>query len=370
VQEQLNIKDVIKEPDTIEGLNIPQSIVIDIILRLLFNEGNVAFSRFVEVLKIHNRIIDNILMWMQKEHLADVSKGTSEIGRFGYVFTLTDAGKERARDALERSQYVGPVPVSIISYNQGIELQTSERRQISSTQVIEALKLLILPTNFHRYIGPAINSCNSLFLYGPPGNGKTSLAEAIANALMVPLYMVTYDTLIGAYLGETASNLAKLFEYARTRQCVLFFDEFETLGKERGDRHETGEIKRVVSSLLMNIDALPSYVVVIAATNHEALLDIAAWRRFQVKIELGKPSVDDIQCWLSSFEKRMRFSFNIQLGNLAKRLLGKSYAEVEEFALSIYRQYILKGFATDTRTLTEFRLNQDSSLSMHKNSSM
>ncbi|MEN6393732.1 MAG: hypothetical protein ABFD53_07990, partial [Anaerolineaceae bacterium] len=70
MQEQLNIKDVIKEPDTIEGLNIPQSIVIDIILRLLFNEGNVAFSRFVEVLKIHNRIIDNILMWMQKEHLA------------------------------------------------------------------------------------------------------------------------------------------------------------------------------------------------------------------------------------------------------------------------------------------------------------
>ena len=209
---------------------------------------------------------------------------------------------------------------------------------------------------------------NKILLYGPPGNGKTSLAEAIANALMVPLYMVTYDTLIGAYLGETASNLAKLFEYARTRQCVLFFDEFETLGKERGDRHETGEIKRVVSSLLMNIDALPSYVVVIAATNHEALLDIAAWRRFQVKIELGKPSIDDIQCWLTSFEKRMRFSFNIQLSNLAKQLLGRSYAEVEEFALSIYRQYILKGFITDTRALTEFRLNQDSSLSMHKNS--
>ena len=209
---------------------------------------------------------------------------------------------------------------------------------------------------------------NKILLYGPPGNGKTSLAEAIANALMVPLYMVTYDTLIGAYLGETASNLAKLFEYAKTRQCVLFFDEFETLGKERGDRHETGEIKRVVSSLLMNIDALPSYVVVIAATNHEALLDIAAWRRFQVKIELGKPSIDDIQCWLTSFEKRMRFSFNIQLSNLAKQLLGRSYAEVEEFALSIYRQYILKGFITDTRALTEFRLNQDSSLSMHRNS--
>ena len=83
------------------------------------------------------------------------------------------------------------------------------------------------------------------------------------------------------YLGETASKLSKLFEIAKTRKCVLFFDEFETLGKERGDAHETGEIKRVVSSLLMQIDALPSYVVAIAATNHDTLLDKAAWRRFK-----------------------------------------------------------------------------------------
>jgi len=183
VQEFQTIKDIIKEPDTMEGLNIPQSIVIDIILRLFFNEGNVSFSRFVEVLKIHNRIIDSVLMWMQKEHLADVTKGTSEIGRFGYVFSLTDAGKERARDALERSQYVGPVPVPIPYYNQGIEIQTQQKRQVSSAQVIEALKLLILPTDFHRYIGPAINSSSSLFLYGPPGNGKTSIAQAAANLI-------------------------------------------------------------------------------------------------------------------------------------------------------------------------------------------
>ena len=85
---------------------------------------------------------------------------------------------------------------------------------------------------------------NKILLIGPPGNGKTSLAEAIAEALMVPLITVRYDTIIGAYLGETASRLSKLFEYASTRQCVLFFDEFDTIGKERGDQHETGEIKR------------------------------------------------------------------------------------------------------------------------------
>ena len=77
---------------------------------------------------------------------------------------------------------------------------------------------------------------NKILLIGPPGNGKTSLAEAIAEALMVPLITVRYDTIIGAYLGETASRLSKLFEYASTRQCVLFFDEFDTIGKERGER--------------------------------------------------------------------------------------------------------------------------------------
>ncbi|RLC55648.1 MAG: AAA family ATPase, partial [Candidatus Cloacimonadota bacterium] len=109
---------------------------------------------------------------------------------------------------------------------------------------------------------------NRVLLIGPPGNGKTSLAEALAEALMVPLLVVRYEGVVGTYLGETANRLRRLIEYSCTRKCVLFFDEFETLGKERGDTHETGEIKRVVSSLLMQIDTLPSHVVVIGATNH------------------------------------------------------------------------------------------------------
>ena len=80
---------------------------------------------------------------------------------------------------------------------------------------------------------------------------------------MVPFLTVRYEHVIGSYLGETAARLGRLFDYARSRPCVLFFDEFETLGKERGDTHETGEIKRVVSSLLLQIDSLPSYVIVI-----------------------------------------------------------------------------------------------------------
>lgn len=183
---------------------------------------------------------------------------------------------------------------------------------------------------------------NKILLVGPPGNGKTSLAESMAEALMVPLYTVKYENIVGAYLGETANKLAKLFEFAKTRECVLFFDEFETIGKERGDYHETGEIKRVVSSLLLSIDALPSYVVVIAATNHETLLDKAAWRRFQMKIELPRPDQKQLELWLNQFEKRTSFRFGHNLTTLSKKFVGKSYSEIEEFALSVYRQFVLK----------------------------
>lgn len=197
---------------------------------------------------------------------------------------------------------------------------------------------------------------NKILLIGPPGNGKTSVAEGIAEALMVPLLTVRYESIIGAYLGETASRLSKLFEYAKTRQCVLFFDEFDTIGKERGDQQETGEIKRVVSSLLLQIDALPSYVVTIAATNHDALLDKAVWRRFQLKLELPKPTRRNLEHWFSSFEKKMNFSFGLEPSTLAKKLYGKSYAEAEEFALSVYRKFILRSPTVSSKAITNEQL--------------
>ena len=197
---------------------------------------------------------------------------------------------------------------------------------------------------------------NKILLIGPPGNGKTSLAEAIAESLMIPLVTVRYDTIIGAYLGETAARLSKLFEYSRTRQCVLFFDEFDTIGKERGDQHETGEIKRVVSSLLLQIDALPSHVIAVAATNHDTLLDQAVWRRFQLKLQLPKPTRANLEKWFILFEKRMKFSFGLAPSTLAKKLYGKSYAEAEEFAMSVYRQYILKGIVTNSKNITNSQL--------------
>lgn len=182
---------------------------------------------------------------------------------------------------------------------------------------------------------------NRVLLIGPPGNGKTSLAEAIAESLTVPLYLVRYEGIIGTYLGETAVRLRKIIEHVSTRKCVLFFDEFETLGKERGDTHETGEIKRVVSSLLMQIDSLPSHVLVIGATNHPELLDRAVWRRFQVRINLPMPTRANIEVWFERFQKKHKLELGYAPSTLAKKLMGSNYGEIEEFSLSVLRQYVL-----------------------------
>ncbi|QDV78913.1 AAA family ATPase [Botrimarina mediterranea] len=182
---------------------------------------------------------------------------------------------------------------------------------------------------------------NRLLFVGPPGNGKTSLAEAVAEALIVPLLQVRYDGIVGAYLGETAVRLRRLLESAKQRKCVLFFDEVETLAKERGDAHDTGEIKRVVSSLLLQIDDLPSHVVVIGATNHPELLDRAVWRRFQVRVELPLPTQGQLADWFSRFENRVKQPLGISPESLATQLRGINFAEAEEFAISVMRQYVL-----------------------------
>ena len=197
-----------------------------------------------------------------------------------------------------------------------------------------------------------------LLLVGPPGNGKTSLAEAIAEALAVPFFVVRYEAMIGSFLGETAARLKRVFEYARTTPCVLFFDEFDAVGKERGDLHETGEIKRVVTSLLMQVDDLPSYTVVVAATNHAELLDRAVWRRFQLRLLLNPPSRKDLTTYIGHFAATLDEPLGRAPETIAKRLGKVSYAEVEEFCRDVRRRSILAMGEEPMATIVAERLTQ------------
>lgn len=180
-----------------------------------------------------------------------------------------------------------------------------------------------------------------VLLSGPPGNGKTALAGSIAEGLGLPLLTVRYEQLIGSFLGETTQRLGRLFDYVRSIPCVLFFDEFDVVGKERGDAHETGEIKRVVSSLLLQVDALPSHVIVVTATNHAELLDRAVWRRFQLRLALPSPSKSDLARFLARAIKAMDGTVAVDVDAVAEALGPVSYAETTEFLLDLRRRLVL-----------------------------
>ena len=186
-----------------------------------------------------------------------------------------------------------------------------------------------------------IEPIHRVLLAGPPGNGKTSLAEAVAAETMLPLFVARYEGIVSSFLGESAARLDAVFELARSRRCVLFFDEFDTVAKERADEHETGEIKRVVSTLLLQIDRLPAHVVVVVATNHSELLDRAAWRRFQLRLRIDAPTRAAATEFLSRMRDRLGGDLGLAPRTLADRLKGASFSDLEEFCLAVKRRHVL-----------------------------
>jgi len=195
-----------------------------------------------------------------------------------------------------------------------------------------------------------------ILLAGPPGNGKTSLAEALAYELVLPLFTVRYEAVVTSYLGETAQRLRRLFDYVRTEPCVLFFDEFDAIGKERGDIHETGEIKRVVTTLLLQLDELPSYCVLVGATNHPELLDRATWRRFELRLELDKPSSKQMIAYFSDQMKKLDGLPGYTAKRLYEKVLPTSYSEAEAFFLDVRRRVALSQEERELRYILDGRV--------------
>lgn len=139
-----------------------------------------------------------------------------------------------------------------------------------------------------------IDISKTMILYGQPGCGKTSIAHYISNLTGLPLVLARLDSLVSSLLGSTAKNIRKIFDYVQDFPCILFLDEFDAIAKARDDQKEIGELKRVINSLLQNMDSMPKHCVLIAATNHPELLDRAVWRRFLQKIEVGMPKREEL----------------------------------------------------------------------------
>jgi MoxR-like ATPase len=188
-----------------------------------------------------------------------------------------------------------------------------------------------------------VSSRLGLLLFGPPGTGKSLLAGHVAAKLQRPFYTARLDSLISSRLGETSKNIRGVFDFIPTRQAVLFLDEMDAVAKLRDDRHELGELKRVVNTVLQGLDSLTDDVIVVGATNHPHLLDPAIWRRFPYKIELQLPEEEVRTSMWRSFLFRDAEGYDESVRLLARVSAGLSGADIENVALAARRRALIGG---------------------------
>lgn len=179
-----------------------------------------------------------------------------------------------------------------------------------------------------------------LLFFGPPGCGKTLAAQVLASQLYRPLITVRFDAVVSSYLGETAANLRRVFDFISRGSWVVLFDEFDAIGKDRDNPFEHGELKRVVNTMLQLMDAYRGESLLIAATNHENLLDVALWRRFESVLEFGYPTEQDrilmLRLFLRGFQAR-----DIDFSSIARRTKGLTGSDLELLAVASVKRAIL-----------------------------
>ena len=189
-----------------------------------------------------------------------------------------------------------------------------------------------------------LTPARKLLFFGPPGCGKTLTAEAIAFELGLPFGVVLQDAVMSSYLGETSSNLRRVIDFAERTPCVLLFDEFDSIGKDRDDAHEVGELKRVVNSFLQMLDGYAGKGIIIAATNHESMLDSALWRRFDEAVLFKLPTPADIVQLLKLLTRGLVKS-DITPSKLATGAKGLSHAEITDAVRASLKRMVLEGRA-------------------------
>jgi SpoVK/Ycf46/Vps4 family AAA+-type ATPase len=197
-----------------------------------------------------------------------------------------------------------------------------------------------------------LSPLRKILFCGPPGCGKTMAAEALAKELYLPLVLVRFDAVISSYLGETAANLRRVFDFAASRPMVLLFDEFDAIGKKRDDAEEHGELKRVVNAFLQMLDSWRGDALTIAATNHERMLDPALWRRFDEVIVFPTPSVAQIEELLKRHLRQVGTS-DVDWQASANVLQGSSHADIKRVAQDATKISLLSGANSVDRGILE-----------------
>lgn len=173
---------------------------------------------------------------------------------------------------------------------------------------------------------------NKVLLYGPSGCGKTLASYVIAGELKKMMVVVNLGAVVSSKLGETSKNLSKIFRKAASEDCIIFIDEFDSLGKIRDYNQDHGEMKRVVNTILQLFDYLPQSSIVIAATNQKDMLDDALLRRFDLSVQFDLPSEQQIKELITLTLKNGQFTFDKpkSINTIVKSAVGLSYFSIQK----------------------------------------
>jgi SpoVK/Ycf46/Vps4 family AAA+-type ATPase len=281
------------------------------------------------------------------EAAAAIISAEAQKGHTGAARTLKAALKSN-----EIRGYRAPEPVTAVlrgdsflasalsAKRQAVRLDDVRLRRETKTSLQE-----VIEETRHKglLVAKGIRPRSKLMFVGPPGCGKSVTANALANELNLPFYTVRFDSIIGAYLGQTASRLRELFQFSAGTPCVLLFDEVDALGRQRGSAQDVGELDRIVIALMQELDMFDSPGLLIATSNLPKSIDNALWRRFDSVMTFPPPSKKELQ----SYARTLSTRYDIGITGATKLSLPKarSYAEAEQLVESLARKAALKGIA-------------------------
>ena len=219
-----------------------------------------------------------------------------------------------------------------------------EKTKEALLQIIEEQK------KASQLLSKGITPTNRVLFCGLPGCGKSLTATALAGEIDIPMAYVKLDGLVSSYLGQTGTNIRKIFEYVKNKRIMLFLDEFDAIAKKRDDAHELGELKRVVTTLLQNMDAMPANVFLVAATNHHHLLDSAIWRRFNTSILLEMPNPAQREEIVRRFLKETLSDYIIDVKTLVTLTEGMSGAQICNYLQTLAKYCVMQQNGRDVST--------------------
>ena len=266
------------------------------------------------------------------------------------LLALTENPKP-SRNSILRNERIEKVPVDLdsrlslarIEWDISVDIEPIWQEPVGSrlTQIVaERIKC-------DELIAANLSPTRTLLFTGVPGVGKSLAAKWLAKSLNLPLLTIDLAAVMSSFLGRTGNNIRNILDYAKSIDCVLFLDELDALAKRRDDATEVGELKRLVTVLLQEIDTWPSSGLMVAATNHPDLLDPAIWRRFDMIVEFPLPDSESIKLSIENLLDELDETTGALATALSVSFIGTSFSDIHRSITQVKRKAVISGIPVE-----------------------